>query len=74
MAKTTSKGTGGKFPQGGSTKMFGKQSAGPMKPGVTAGKSGTGGKFPVGLRQRIQRRIMRIIECKLLLAHLLPFI
>lgn len=48
MAKTTSKGTGGKFPQGGSTKMFGKQSAGPMKPGVTAGKSGSGGKFPAG--------------------------
>lgn len=48
MAKTSSKGTGGKFPMGGNTKMFGKQSAGPMKPGVTAGKSGSGGKFPMG--------------------------
>ena len=48
MAKTTSKGTGGKFPQGGNTKMFGKQAAGPAKAGVTAGKSGSGGKFPAG--------------------------
>lgn len=48
MAKASSKSTGGKFPQGGSTKMFGKQAAGPMKPGVTAGKSGNGGKFPAG--------------------------
>lgn len=48
MAKTTSKGTGGKFPMGGNTKMFGKQSAGPRTPGTTASKSGSGGKFPSG--------------------------
>lgn len=48
MAKTSSKGTGGKFPMGGNTKMFGKQSAGPRTAGTTASKSGSGGKFPAG--------------------------
>ena len=49
MAKTTSMSSGGKFPSGGKTKMFGQQHAGPKAPGVT-GKvtSGNGGKFPVG--------------------------
>lgn len=48
MAKASSKSTGGKFPSGGSTKMFGKQHAGPRAAGTTATKSGDGGKFPGG--------------------------
>lgn len=48
MAKASSKGTGGKFPMGGNTKMFGKQSAGPRTPGTTASKSGSGSKFAAG--------------------------
>lgn len=36
------------FVSGGGGKMFGKQAAGPMSSGVTAGKSGAGGKFPAG--------------------------
>lgn len=37
------------FVRGGKTKMFGKQSAGPQKPGTTAAtKSGSGGKFAKG--------------------------
>ena len=40
---------------------------------VRTGK-GIGRDQAAPVRQRIQRRIMRIIECKLLLAHLLPFI
>lgn len=48
MAKTSSKGTGGKFLMGGNTKMFGQQHAGPRTPGTTATKSGAGGKFPAG--------------------------
>lgn len=50
MAKGKVLSTGSKtFVKGGSNKMFGKQSAGPMSPGVT-GKvnKGNGGKFPMG--------------------------
>lgn len=37
------------FAKGGSGKMFGKQSAGPQKPGTTAHSvSGNGGKFAKG--------------------------
>ena len=47
MAKTTSKGAD--FAKGGSTKMFGKQVAGPQRPGCTAhDTSGDGGKFASG--------------------------
>ena len=39
----------GAFAKGGSTKMFGKQSTGPQKPGTTAAtKTGNGGKFAKG--------------------------
>lgn len=50
MAKSKCMAKGGSvsFPSGGKGKMFGKQSAGPMSSGVTAGKSGSGGKFPAG--------------------------
>lgn len=47
-SKVKSSGTGA-FAKGGSTKMFGKQSAGPQVPGnaATGGRAG-GGKFAVG--------------------------
>ncbi len=35
----------GRFPQGGTTAMFGKQHAGPAEAGVTTAKSGDGGKY-----------------------------
>lgn len=39
------------FAKGGKTKMFGKQHAGPQKPGTTAhSTSGDGGKFAKGGR------------------------
>lgn len=39
----------GKFAKGGSTKMFGKQAAGPQTPGLSAKKNaGDGGKFAKG--------------------------
>lgn len=46
----SSKSTGGKFPMGGKTKMFGKGGANPMPPGVAAKKDqgGAGAKFPSG--------------------------
>jgi hypothetical protein len=36
------------FAKGGTTKMFGKQHAGPQAPGITSTKSGAGGKFAKG--------------------------
>ena len=49
MAKAKAMSGGGKFPMGGSTKMFGKQHAGPKEAGCTAQtKTGDGGKFPMG--------------------------
>jgi hypothetical protein len=50
MAKSKVKSTkAGNFAKGGSGHMFGKQSAGPMKPGVTGkSNSGNGGKWAKG--------------------------
>lgn len=46
--KSSSSG-GGKFPKGGSTKMFGQQGANPAKSGVTSTSTGgKGAKFPAG--------------------------
>ena len=47
--KSTSSG-GGKFPHGGSGKMFGKGGAAAAKPGMTAkgDNGGSGGKFVAG--------------------------
>lgn len=36
------------FAKGGNTKMFGKQSAGPQKPGMTYSAGRGGGKFAKG--------------------------
>ncbi len=38
----------GQFAKGGSTSMFGKQSAGPQKPGCSSQEGGGGGKFAKG--------------------------
>lgn len=50
MAKTKSiSSKTASFAKGGSTKMFGKQHAGPQKPGTTGkSNSGDGGKFAKG--------------------------
>lgn len=50
MAKSKSLSTkSASFAKGGSTKMFGKQHAGPQKPGVKGhSTSGSGGKFAKG--------------------------
>lgn len=48
MSKVT-KSSSSPFVKGGSTKMFGKQHAGPQTPGQAATKAkGSGGKFPMG--------------------------
>tara|TARA_R110000868_G_scaffold15215_2_gene69546 strand:+ start:107 stop:334 length:228 start_codon:yes stop_codon:yes gene_type:complete len=50
MAKSTKvvKSSPGAFAKGGSGKMFGKQSAGPQKPGQSASMGSGGGKFAAG--------------------------
>lgn len=59
MAKVKSSGGGGsKFAQGGSTKMFGKQHAGPKEAGCTAQeKTGDGGKFAAGGSTRMLSKV-----------------
>lgn len=54
MTKTNSgKGKPGAFAKGGSTKMFGPQSAGTQMPGQTASMGRGGGKFAAGGKKKM---------------------